>query len=469
MSARDQLQERQELIIAATHGRLTRREVMKRGAALGLSASAIAMLLGSRPHAAAAPTGHVTSWAPAGQRWEFPQRAVYPLFQKKFPDITVDWVVEPISDMLPKTAIAMAAKEDRYDIIHEDYNFVPQLISMNALEPIEHYLDQDPAFKADILADVPENVMDLYRDKPAAQGGQLYGLPPDSNCQLQYYRADELEKAGIKEPAKTWDDALQIAKELSNNGQHNVTGTTLKAGGVWPGGVFITLLRSYGGDWFDKMEPGGWNPQLNTAEGHLALTMLRDLSQYLEPGSYNAADDEANTAMANGAWVYAPVQWGGTTMNDPAFTKFADVWKTTVVPMGAGPKARNAPHMGGLGMIIPVFSKNKDAAWEFVKFCNYGDKQDPAVGKAWVEGTGQPARASLLTEYGNLRAHFAALQASLPHAMRYLPIPESNALYTTLAPDVTAAAHGDKDIDAALKDMDATVKKIMSDAGYYNK
>ena len=36
-----------------------------------------------------------------------------------------------------------------------------------------------------ILADIPENVMDLYRDKPAAEGGALYGLPPDSNCQLQ--------------------------------------------------------------------------------------------------------------------------------------------------------------------------------------------------------------------------------------------------------------------------------------------
>ena len=100
--------------------------------------------------------------------------------------------------------------------------------------------------------------MDLYRDKPAAEGGILYGLPPDSNCQLQYYRLDILEQAGIDGPAETWDEAIEIAKTLAESGVKQ-TGTTLKRG-LFAGTVFITILRSYGGDWFDKMEPGGFNP-----------------------------------------------------------------------------------------------------------------------------------------------------------------------------------------------------------------
>ena len=79
---------------------------------------------------------------------------------------------------------------------------------------------------------------------------------------------------------------------------------------------FITLLRSYGGDWFDKMEPGGWKVTLDTDEGHKAFDMLMKMNQFLEPTSLNASDDEANAGMLNGAWQYAPAEWGGSSMND---------------------------------------------------------------------------------------------------------------------------------------------------------
>jgi ABC-type glycerol-3-phosphate transport system substrate-binding protein len=450
-----------------TIGAGTRRRGLTRRAALqafgGAALAAPALALRGREARAAGTT--IVSWASAGQRWEFPQRGVYPLFQKKFPDIAVQVVAEPIADMLPKTAVAMASKSDRYDVIHEDYNFVPQFIAQHALEPLQPYLDKDPAYKADIMADIPENVLDLYRDKPAAQGGILYGLPPDSNCQLQYYRADVFEKAGLK-PAVTWDEAIENAKALSNNGKTKVVGAPLKRG-FWAAHVFITMLRSNGGDWFDKMAPGGWKVTIDTEIGHTAIATLMKLVPYLEANSLNASDDEANTAMANGTWVYAPVEWGGSSMNDPQYTKFADVWKVAIVPKGTGPLARHAPHMGGLGLIMPVFSHNKDAAWEWIKFCCSGDKQDPAIGKAWVENAGQPARASLLREYVGIRPYYAGLQASLPYAMRFLPIPESNALYETVGTEVASVVTGQKSPEQGLADMQAQSTKIMKKGGYY--
>jgi ABC-type glycerol-3-phosphate transport system substrate-binding protein len=452
--------------------RVSRREALRTAGRIGFGALAAAhfrrLSYGRLGTAEAASSATIVSWAPAGQRWEFPQKGVYPLFQKKFPNIKVEITAEPIADMLPKTAVAMSAKSDRYDLIHEDYNLVPQFIAEGALEPIEHYLDKDPSFKQEILSDIPENVMDLYRDKPAKAGGKLYGLPPDSNCQFQYYRADVLDKAGVKKPATTWEDALAIAKEISNNGKNKIVGTTLKRG-LWAGGVFITVLRSYGGDWFDKNGPGGWHPTLDSEEGRKALDMLLKFVPLLEPSSLNAADDEANTAMLNGTWQYAPVEWGGSTMNDPKFTKFADVWKVDIVPKGTGAKARFGPHMGGLGLIMPVYSHHKDAAWEWMKFCNYGDKQDPAVGKAWVMNTGQPARASLLKEYAKVRPYFLGLMNSLPHAIRYLPIPESNVLYETVGTEVAAVVTGGKSPDQALKDMQSKTLAIMTKGGYYKK
>jgi len=57
-----------------------RRSILK---GLGLAVGSGALGLAA-PSVRAAPAT-VVSWASAGQRWEFPQRGVYPLFQKKFP------------------------------------------------------------------------------------------------------------------------------------------------------------------------------------------------------------------------------------------------------------------------------------------------------------------------------------------------------------------------------------------------
>jgi multiple sugar transport system substrate-binding protein len=237
---------------------------------------------------------------------------------------------------------------------------------------------------------------------------------------------------------------------------------------IFAGTVFITILRSYGGDWFDPADPGAYTPALSSEAGNSAMEVLLALAPYLEASSLNASDDEANPAMANGTWTYAPAQWGGTTMNDPEFTEFYEVWASTRVPKGNVEGGDHRPHMGGLGMLVPAFSNNKDAAWEFVKYCCSGNEQDPAIGKAWVEGTGQPARASLLKEYAPLRAHFPAIQESLPTAVRYPALPETLALYNAISPDVAAAVLGEKDIETALTDMDGSVRQIMQDAGYYD-
>jgi ABC-type glycerol-3-phosphate transport system substrate-binding protein len=440
-----------------------RRSILK-AAAAGVATSAFFGV--GMKKAVAADSTTIVSWASAGQRWEFAQKGVYPLFQKKFPNTHVQFTADPIADMLPKSAIAMSSKSDRYDVIEEDYAYLPQFIEQKSVAPIESYLNKDPAFKADILADIPENVLDLYRDKPLSQGGILYGLPPDSNAQLQYYRADAFEKAGIKKPAETWDEAIEIAKELSQGGTKKVVGTTLKRG-LQAGSVFITLLRSHGGDWFDKAGPGGWHPTLDTEQGRKAFEVLNKLLQYCDPTTLNAADDEANTAMLNGTWLYAPITWGGSTMNDPKFSKFSDVWKTAVVPKGKGSGGRHAPHMGGHGLIIPAFSQHKDAAWEWMKFCNSGDKQDPAIGEAYVASTGQPARLSLLRKYSKIRPYYVALMESLPVAMRYLAIPEAPTLYEMVGTEVAAVATGSKTVDQALKDMQAGATRIMTKSGYY--
>ena len=106
--------------------------------------------------------------------------------------------------------------------------------------------------------------------------------------------------------------------------------------------------------------------------------------EYAHPVTVNAIDDECNAALGNGSAVYAPIEWGTGILNDKGFTKFADVIKADITPKGETSGGVHRPLMGGLGMFIPTYSKNKDAAFEWVKWCCSGNKTDfrnrPIVG-----------------------------------------------------------------------------------------
>jgi hypothetical protein len=58
---------------------------------------------------------------------------------------------------------------------------------------------------------------------------------------------------------------------------------------------------------------------------------------------------------------------------------------------------------------------------------------------------------------------------SLPHAIRYIPIPESNTLYETVGTEVSAVITGGKRPDQGLKDMQSKATAIMTKGGYYKK
>ena len=70
---------------------------------------------------------------------EFPRGAA--AFKEKFPHIDVQIFAEPIGDMLAKTAVAMASKSDRYDVIF-DVTTVRRSSSPKACSESGAYLDK---------------------------------------------------------------------------------------------------------------------------------------------------------------------------------------------------------------------------------------------------------------------------------------------------------------------------------------
>ncbi len=402
----------------------------------------------------------LTDWEEAGERWELPKRGIYPIWQMIHPNVQLEIQATPIGEMFPKIQLAMASKSDKYDVIDDDYGFYPQLIAGGHLTNLQAYLDADEAYKSDIYSDVPENILDLYRDKPLADGGQLHGLPPDGNCQLMVYRKDVFESAGITKLPETWPDAIDVAKELTGAGQYGFTATLRR--GYWATHCFNTIFWSHGGEWFAD----GYNapPTLNVEAGVMALETLLALMPYAAPGTLNAVDDEANALITTGGAVFAPNLWGGSVWtNESTNPQYFDKIGVDIVPKGANAEGGHRPIMGGLGLFVPTYSKNPDWAFQWIKFCCSKE-----VGKEWVESLGQPARLSLLTEYESIQPYFPALAKSFPTAHRMEPIPETGELYEVFGTEVANVTTGAKAPEQALADAQKAVEEIMRKAGYYS-
>jgi ABC-type glycerol-3-phosphate transport system substrate-binding protein len=402
----------------------------------------------------------LVDWEEAGERWELPKRGVYPIWQMIHPNVELEIQATPIGEMFPKIQLAMASKSDKYDIIDDDYSFFPQLIAGGHLTMIQDQLDADKAYQEDIYKDIPENILDLYRDKPLKEGGKLHGLPPDGNCQLMVYRKDAFDKAGIKTLPETWPDAIDAAKELTGNGQYGFTATLRR--GYWAAHCFNTIFWSHGGEWFGD----GYNkpPTLNVDAGVKALETLQALMPYAAPGTLNAVDDEANAIITTGGAVFAPNLWGGsvwtTEKTNPQYYEQIGV---DIVPKGPNAEGGHRPIMGGLGLFIPVYSKNPEWAFQWIKFCCSKE-----VGKEWVENLGQPARHSLLEEYASIQPYFPALAKSFPTAHRMEPIPETGELYEVVGTEVANVTTGAKAPEQALADAQKAAEDVMRKAGYYN-
>ena len=410
-------------------------------------------------------TGKVTMFVSAGQRWELPARGVLPLFNERFPNVEVDIQAGPHGEHVTKSMMLATSKSSAMDVLYTDFGQWPAFYAVNAMEDLEPFAATDPGWYADYNEDTPTGVQ--YRVPPNAEG-TLYGLTGDGNAKLHFYRQDLMNAAGIHKVPETWEEALEVAEALHDPDKDQYGFITTARRGGFAGWVFWGMLASYGGEWFDKQAEGGWHPTFNNDKGYMALETLMKLMKFRHPVTLNATDNECNSALANGSAVYAPIQWGTAVLQNPEFSKFPNDIKTGLVPRGETAESAHRPLMGGLGQYVSAYSKNKEAAWEWIKHLNSGDYTDSRISDAYIEHTGQPARISMLNKYENIRPHFAGLKQSFPTAVSFVPlIPEAFTLSDIIGNEVTSVITGEKSIDDALKAIEKGVEGVMMDSGYY--
>lgn len=136
---------------------------------------------------------------------------------------------------------------------------------------------------------------------PAWVGGQYqghqYSVPLDVHPLALYYNIDLLNKAGFKEPPKTPDEFIAMAKAATKDGNW---GYMLPVG--WPSSqIFDAALYQNGGTLYSA---DGQKPVYNSAEGVKAMQWLKDLVYKEKVSPENVPVDGGVTAFRQGKLLF---------------------------------------------------------------------------------------------------------------------------------------------------------------------
>lgn len=286
------------------------------------------------------------------------------MFEAQRPDLKVNFIHTPEGYM--DKLLTMLAGGDYPDVIFLGNGDIPSFVSRDQLEVLDPLIERDHVD----LSDIFEMNLALYN-----VDGKQYGFPVDAPSQQLFYNKSMFEDAGLEPPSSDWEDPswdwntfLERAKALTNK-ENNRYGWQVK-GGFRSWWIWVT---ANGGTFFNEE---GTACLLNEPEAVEAFQFLADLIHI-----YEVAPPMDVAAEMGGSELF---QGGITAMETwwPAIgfmrTNIGDtfVWDVAPHPAGAAGKSCSG---GGTGHTLSNFSKNTDAAWEFLKFMI----SEPAV-KEWT-------------------------------------------------------------------------------------
>lgn len=271
--------------------------------------------------------------------------------------IEIEWVEIPHDNMHERFVQEAISKSGSIDIYDADQPWISEFASKGYLEVLGDKLTEEDK------ADFYEAALDA-----SSYNGEIYSIPFFVHTPIVFYRTDLFEDAGIKEFPKTWEEYADAAKKLTDG---EVYGTIIEAKqAVEPVTHLVDWIYQAGGSIIDT----DGNISIHSPENkevfeYLLKMMYEDES--VMPGSigYDNADVhnlfmQGKVAMVkNWPYMYSMAK-------DPEQSTVSDSFAVAVQP--AGKEQASSAWTWGFG--ISSSSKNKEAAWEFIKWATSSEK-----------------------------------------------------------------------------------------------
>lgn len=343
---------------------MSRRDMLKRAGALGLSVPVLSAALGARGAVgqtpAASPVGEeapleLGDWS--GQTLsvsialaESEAQVFDEVLVQRFREMTggeIEVAQIEAQDVINTLGAQVESGNVQIDLVMQDNNSLAPLVDGGLVEELPEAEEVMPPQTIEALKEV------LQFD------GTYYFLPGNPNVQITYYNSAKFEEYGV-EPPTTWDELMSVAQTIQEQagvGQVSVQGV---AGGAV--GVTVTQFL-----W----QAGGDPLEINNDAGVTAFQFLQDLKPYLTPQYPTATFDTTNTYILQESVVLAQ-NWpfGVNVIVDEG-------GKTEVLTYTGweGP-AGNALVLGGTVFGVVKGSERRDMALDFVKLWMSKDVQE---------------------------------------------------------------------------------------------
>jgi multiple sugar transport system substrate-binding protein len=455
------------LVDEAMRLRLSRRSIMRRGAALGLSTAAVASVLTSAGRVSAAPRAaallqdrqlnilQASYFVPEGQ--DFFNQMAEEWGSQNGVAITPDYIAWP--DLQPRIAAAVEGGSGA-DII-EMWEIWPYLYSENMV-------------RVDDLAQTVSEEYGGFYDwvvDTASVDGQWYSVPHGNSSSAFAYRISLVEEAGISDPKnnfpKTYEELFALGKTLKEMGKP--FGQALGHSQGDPPSFAYPFMWAHGAM---EVEEDGTTVAINKPEFVEALQAFTQHWKDAYDESGLSWDDSANnrgflsdqlSGTLNGSSIYlaaVKAKAGESTLDYEVQVEPDDIWHAGYPE---GPAGRFNV-LGSRSMAAMSYSANADVAVEFLQhffsrevFIPWLEAQSGyiipmAPGYADLEiYTGNPSLAPYpaVAEYGRPRGYAGpSNQKAAETAARYVIV------------DLIATAIQSGDAAGAVQQAEAQLQRI---------
>ncbi|WP_447737751.1 sugar ABC transporter substrate-binding protein [Rhodanobacter soli] len=396
------------------------------------------VLLGS---CAPAPAGHELTFWTIGREGEAIVKLL-PAFERAHPDIHVKVQQLPLTAAHQKLLTAFAGNSTP-DLSQLGNTWLPELVALHALEPLQARVDHSGVVRADdYFASIwATNVID----------GTLYGVPWYVDTRLLFYRRDLLKKAGFDAPPRTWAEWRSQLAALSDPSQH-------RYGILLPTNEYEQLMSLALQQPEPLLRDGGRYGNFESAGFKHALAFYVDTFRLQQaPAITNVEAGNPWTEFGRGVYAFylsGPWNIGEFRSRLPATQQ--DDWATAPLP---GPDGAGIGAAGGSSLVIFRTSEHKDAAWQLIEYLS-----QPAVQQRFYELLGDmpPRRSSW--QGGALRddPKARAFREQLEQVKPTPPVPEWERIANEMQLVAAEAIAGRLTIDQAAAEIDRRADAILA-------
>lgn len=271
--------------------------------------------------------------------------------------IQVEFIQMSWDEVADKVLTDLAAGGTSYDVIEFDNGWVAKFAATGWVSPLN-----DIADKQYVNSLLPGLVKTFTRN------GKLLGIPWNNDTRFFFYNKAMLQKAGIKEPPKTWAEVITQAKQLKKLGicEYPIAEYWNQEWALANSVAFY--LYSFGGNYFNNQG----KITVNKGAALEALTfMVNSLKRdkLVNPSSTTLSQEAAADLFYRGSSAFF-FQGPPSTFNyanDPKKSKVVGQIEVASWLPGKRSSLQTTLTLPE-AFSIPKTSKNRELAWKYIQF-----------------------------------------------------------------------------------------------------